>query len=179
MPKFVFLLFFLFTPLSQANEPMDRFVSGWNASCPLVSGLIQVEFKSISGDSTNDDMRIHVRSKGRSDSPVAISPALFVPGKLKSTFESACDQITGAELPGGHLLLLIKEDDRPLDDRVVAALIDSASGAALDVVPDLGSLLQDSELAREGDSLRMRLNRSRPGTLRISEVNDKLKVEWQ
>jgi hypothetical protein len=178
------LLVVLFSPIAHARGEVMRFVSQWTTACEGKSGPLWFEFKSISGDPTNDDMTISVRRGVMDRAPVPISSALFIQGKLKSNVVSVCDKVTGVSMRSGHLLVLVQKDDRPLSDQMVALLIAPISGAVLDVVPDLGAIALDTEFRESENSLQIRLIRPTRGAsengewMSISEVGDRLKIKW-
>ncbi len=138
----------------------DRFVPHWNATCRIPGHTIELTFDSRSGAPTEDDMVTSIRRDKQPPITLSLKPALFVAGKIKSAELGQCDNITGVLLKSGNILLLLRRDDRPSEDRLLAVLLNGKTGNVLDVINDLGAELDDTTLKRVPHGVRLRLIRS-------------------
>jgi hypothetical protein len=148
-------------------------------------------FKSKSGDPTEDDMVASIQMDSGQIILLPLTPALFVPGTLKSTASSQCDNITAQLLESGNLLMFLRRDDRPSGNRLLAVLVDGTTGRPLDVVNDLGAEAGRAHLIKDQSGLRVQVIRKWRETsslqepapvlewLKLQEANAKLVKRWE
>lgn len=160
------------------------------ATCQVPGHTFQLLFKSKGGDPTDDDMAASIRWDGGPFTSFLLEPALFVAGKLQSATSSQCDNITAVLLPTGNLLVILRRDDRPSEDRLLAVLLNGRTGKPLDVIRDLGAELGGITLKKDRLGVYIRLTRKwrqssptqEPAAViewvRVFEADGKLDKQW-
>jgi hypothetical protein len=175
----------------RAEKFMKRFVPQWQASCQIPGHAFRLSFKSEGGDPTEDDMVASIQWDGDPATSLSLKPALFVAGRLNANVSTQCDNITSVLLQSGNLLVLLRRDDRPSVDRLLAVLIEGKTGKPLDVIPDIGIEGKGANLMKNRLGLRIRASRKwrqispeqEPIPLEewvnVKEGSGKLNIRWE
>lgn len=158
------------------DEFNERFAPQWEATCQSPEHRFRLVFKSEGGDSLNDDMHALLQWDDKSFTSLSLKPALFVAGRLKSDVPSKCDNVTAVPLSTGNFLVVLRRDDRPSEDRLLAILLDGKTGKTLDVIPDLGVETDKTILVKNQHAFRIRL--SRKSLQRSSQQEPTPILEW-
>ena len=170
---------------------MTRFVSSWQATCSIPGHKFQLTFKSQNGDPTDDDMNTSIHWDGSDVGKIALKQALFVAGRVQAEAVGQCDKITGVLLPSGDVLLLLRRDERPIADHLLAVLLNGKTGRVLDTVEDLGVETEETLFKEESAGIRLRLSRKWcqvskqvepepfPEWVTLIEKNRKLQLQWE
>lgn len=169
---------------------IDRFAPHWQATCQTPQHRFRLVFKSEGGDSAKDDMLVSLQWDGKSFTSLSLKPALFVAGRLKSDVLSKCDKVTAVLLSTGNLLVVLRRDDRPSEDRLLAVLLDGKTGKTLDVISDLGAETDQTILVKYQHGFRIQLVRKwlqrspqqEPTPIlawvKLDEANGKISKQW-
>jgi len=144
----------------QASAGDARLRPEWTAACKSGNTDFSVRFDSRSGDPYRDDQAVTLAWGKNSPVALPIEPALYVPTRIASDALNHCQGIGAFDWPGGRLLLLIRKNDRPADDQLIAIVIDAKSGALVGNEGPLGAISQDIVLLRQGQGFRALLERS-------------------
>lgn len=193
MRRICFAALALVSTAAFAETPYEaRFVSQWVAHCQAPSGPYQLNFRSASGDATNDDMSVSIKVGEGPSVPVPLKQALFFAGRIKSRSQGQCDNVSTVSFPTGNTLLLIQRDGRPWLDSLSAVLIRAKDGTVLDTVFDLAAQPGLAELSEHAGKVRVKLVREWPasksqteetapiiGWLELSDVDGKIKSAWK
>ena len=175
----------------RAEKSMKRFVPQWQATCQIPGHTFRISFKSQGGDPTEDDMVASIQWDAGPATSLSLQPALFVAGRLDAKVSTQCDNITSVLLQSGNLLVLLRRDDRPSEDRLLAVLVEGETGKPLDVIPDIGIEGKGANLMENRLGLRIRASRKwrqispqqEPIPLEewvnVKEGNGKLNLRWE
>lgn len=173
------------------DQFIDRFAPQWQANCQSPQHRFRLVFKSEGGDSAKDDLLASIQWGGKSFTSLPLKPTLFVAGRLKSDVSSKCDNVTAVLLSTGNLLVVLRRDDRPSEDRLLAVLLDGKTGKTLNVISDLGAETDQTVLVKYQHGFRIRLVRKwlqrspqqEPTPIldwvKLDEANGKISMQWQ
>jgi hypothetical protein len=150
---------FAIAAFAHADERHDRFLPQWQATCQIPGHTFRLNFKSASGDPAEDDMETSMQWDSRPPIFLSLKRALFVKGMLKSEVTSQCDNLTGLLLQTGNLLLLLRRDERPSENSLIAVLLNGKTGNVIDVMYDLGTETDKTLIAKDQPGFRVRLIR--------------------
>ncbi len=132
----------------------------WTATCNYGGASFTIQFKSKSGDPTEDDQLVAVRWTNGNVINLPVSPALFVPAQFVTDAKNYCKDIGAFDWPGGRLLLLVPRNDRPSYDRIVAVVIDAKTGSFVQSEDDLGAYWKHIQILKQGSGYRALLDRT-------------------
>jgi hypothetical protein len=134
----------------------DRFARpNWEAKCKAGKTSFSISFKSVSGASDNDDMKVEL-SFGKKKIPVEIKPALFDVFKPEGSPDDSCDKLATVK-SGNKLMIFFATDQRPKLDNLSALLLDVKARKILEVQPKFGSLYK-SKMEGIPEGVRVQLN---------------------
>lgn len=118
----------------------------WSVKCKHKTKHFELLFNSPSGDITEDDMQVSLRtSKGRVVK-LAMPPALYTSHGAVTPIKNVCAQSSSAEEANAVafassdsvVLFWLSKDNRPWFNKLVLALVDIDSGKLLDYLdPDM------------------------------------------
>jgi hypothetical protein len=130
----------MITTLLIAASSLTAGKCAFQMKCDQGKGPVVIEFKSVAGDCTEDDMQVAVTAHGKSG-VIALTPAWYSPIvhvlKTKTDCKEDDEAVTGFFLNETQLLIFITESGRPNYDNVVAALVDVKARTLVDHL-DLG-----------------------------------------
>jgi hypothetical protein len=151
------LLFLAFQASAEDSEPRAE----WMAPCKFEGTDFSIRFNSKSGDAYQDDQTVTLIWGDNKATVLPVEPALFVPIRFASDTKNYCQGVGAFNWPDGRLLILIRKNDRPSDDQILAIVIDARTGAFVQNSGVLGATWPDlSLLLRQGRGYRVLLERS-------------------
>ncbi len=159
MRTVLFLAAFTISAAPFANAGDDRFKSQWSEACQNAKPPFSLDFKSRSGDPTEDDMTVTLRWSSSSPLVLPVRPALYVKANFVGNSENLCRSVGAFRLPSGHILLLIPRDGRPSTDVLVGVVVNAARGSVVQVVGDVGSYSDGVMVISEPTGYRLLLLR--------------------
>src|SRR5262249_42395130 len=125
----------------------------WRGRCTDAGGITNVEFRSASGDVTEDDMRVSIAWAAETR-PAPIAPGWFKATDFTSNEVSRCQGLGGFSASDGRLLFWVRRDGRPGPDHLAVILVSPEKRVVLDALSDLGEIAGDGEhplvVRREG-----------------------------
>ena len=97
--------------LQMHASKMQKEASAWNAACSADGVAFSVEFRSPSGDVTNDDMMTNIRWSDGNVTTVPLKPGWFMPDvEMTSDIPNICNRIVGHKLGNSNLIEVGKLD---------------------------------------------------------------------
>jgi hypothetical protein len=157
----------------------------WKAEC-VSQAPFSVEFRSASGDVTEDDMTVAVRWQDGSGTSLSLKPAWFVEAThVTSDIQNLCTTVVGYPLPNKRVLLWILRNDRPFDEQLQLALLDVEARQVLDIKSDVGEVGLQLTVAKSVQGFEVRVFDGRqlsrdggeeavPACKRISIIDDRI-----
>lgn len=179
--------------VSGANAAQDRFKSLWSESCQNGSSPFSIEFRSRSGDATEDDMTVTLQWGSNAPIVIPVAPALFIGADFATDARNLCKSIGAFSLPSGRVLLLLPRDDRPSEDVLVAVVVNELNGSVVQVIGDIGSYSNEVMVLRRQNGFRLLLLRegsfdnigvgggefSAPDWKILQERNGRVSSQWE
>lgn len=155
---FFFVLIVISTPIVADTNSNP----GWSASCQHKQKHFDIRFQSVSGDITEDDMQVQLRSSRGNTVKLALPPALYTPHGATTALTNLCDQNAAPEqetvvafpVNDSVVLFWLSKDNRPSFENLLLALVDIDTGQLLDYV-DTNMAIKDYN---NGQSLVIRQN---------------------
>ncbi len=152
------------------NQP-----SAWQATCLSASPIKSLNFKSRSGDLTNDDVEVQVIWRNGDVQQLTLPEAWY--SQLPNWRGSLCQGLALYPVQSGQkLLLVLSFDGRPRLDRFHVLLVDSQSHKVLDQLLDVGELAPQFRYRWFANKLQLRMVKSYKG---ISDGPDDLILGWR
>ena len=156
-----FLALLLLLLVFQASAEDVEFRPEWTALCKFGNTDFSVEFHSKSGDAYQDDQTVALAWGKNKAVALPVEPALYEPTRFASDAKNYCQGIGAFNWPNGRLLLLIRQNNRPSDDQILAIVIDAKTGAFAQNGGILDATWQDVVfLLKQGQGFRVLLERS-------------------
>lgn len=129
------LVLWLAISMISSSVSADHFKPEWTASCAYNGSNFELIFKSTSGDATNDDMQISIKTTEKVVKTLKLPEALYTTIGLTSSLENVCtNRLVAFPMGDAKILFLLSKNMRPGPNEAVLALIDIKSGILLDVL---------------------------------------------
>ena len=134
--RLIFTLFVLFISLSALADDFNA----WSAKCMHNGHSFQLDFKSKSGDASNQDMQASILTTKNEVKLLPIPESTYLSGHVNSEVKSICtptdyksrDGVAAFPVNDTNVLFFIAKDDRPSLEILVLALINIETGELLD-----------------------------------------------
>lgn len=148
------LIFTLFVLLISLPALADDF-NAWSAKCMHNGHYFQLDFKSKSGDASNEDMHASILTTKNEVKLLPIPESTYLSGDVNSSVKSICqpandesrDGVAAFPVDDEKVLFFIAKDNRPSLDILVLALINIETGELLD-------FLDTDKSIKTGDPVR-------------------------
>jgi len=193
MKKLITFFIALILPVYALSD--DHLIPEWEASCKCNGYAFKLNFSSLSGDPTEDDMTVKfISSQGNKIIPV--QKALYSKRSVVSDVNNICNDIGGFKLNDNKVLLWLSRNNRPDWDELSLVLIDLNNQKVLDIKEDIGPIKdvggnQKLAIRKKGNGYEVRLQRDwlkNTGTdsaensiedwMYIQVINDKIMNKW-
>jgi hypothetical protein len=171
MKKLIPFLVALILPVYAFGD--DHLIPAWEASCKCDGYAFKLNFSSLSGDPTEDDMIVkYISSKGNK-MIIPVQKALYSRRSVVSDVDNICNDIGGFKLNDNKVLLWLSRNNRPDWDELSLVLIDLKNQKVLDIKEDIGPIKdaggnQKLAIRKKGNGYEVRLER---GWLKNTETD--------
>jgi hypothetical protein len=150
--QYLVILFLVSTSFAVAEE--DPFKPEWSTSCSYGSAKFEIIFRSRSGYADEDDQTVTLRWGAEKAVSFPIREALFVPTKFVTDAKNYCKEIGAFDWPGGNILLLISQNDRPTGNILRAVVINAKTGKFIEDGGEVGSFGDFIEILKDNSGYR-------------------------